>query len=119
MTTARSGTDATGRERSGARRVATITNDRIGSRQPLRQAQAYLALNARLRELIPENTRRQIAIACVEDDCLVIAAASSARASQARLLAESLLEAAQRHWPERLTRTRVIVAPGLDMEPDP
>lgn len=75
-----------------------------------------MALNARVREAIPENARGEIGIACVEGDCLVIAAASAARATQARLLAGSLLEAAGNHWPETLARTRVIVAPGLNME---
>jgi len=99
-----------------ARRVEAIAAERAGPGQALRQAQAYLALNARLRERIPENARGHIAIACVEDDCLVIAATSPARASQARLLAEPLLAEARHHWPGKLTRSRIIVAPGLNME---
>jgi len=103
-------------EQSRARRASTIEGDRSGPGQALRKARAYLALNARVQALIPDTARGRIAIACVEDDCLVIAASSSASASQARLLADSLLEAACHHWPERLTRTRVIVMPELNME---
>ncbi|MFO7764524.1 MAG: DciA family protein [Wenzhouxiangellaceae bacterium] len=116
MNAGKSSPDPAGRDGAGARRVDAIAGDRGGPGRALRQAQAFLALNARLRERIPENARGRIAVACIEGDCLVIAAASSARASQARLLADSLLEAAQRHWPGKLARTRVIVAPGLNME---
>lgn len=116
MNAGKSSSGPAGREGAGARRADAIAGDRGEPGRALRQAQAFLALNARLRERIPENARGRIAVACVEGDCLVIAAASSAHASQARLLADSLLEAAQQHWPEKLTRTRVIVAPGLNME---
>jgi len=101
------------RERNGARRIGAIAAGPGGPARALRQALAYLALNERLRASIPEQARGRIVVACVEGDCLVIAAASPARASQARLLADALLEAARNHWPERLARTRVIVAPGL------
>jgi len=83
----------------------------------LRRAEAYMALNARLVELIPEPARGEIMVACVDGDCLVIAAGSSARATQARLLADSLLEAARRHWPEKLARSRVIVTPEIGRTP--
>lgn len=73
-----------------------------------------MALNARLADLIPETARGEIMIACVDGDCLVIAAASSARATQARMLAASLLQAAQAQWPANLARSRVIVTPGLN-----
>ena len=103
-------------QQSRARRVSAIEDDRSGPGQALRKARAYMALNARVKHLIPETARGRIAIACVEDDCLVIAASSSASASQARLLADSLLKAASHHWPDRLTRTRIMVMPGLNME---
>lgn len=105
-------------EHAGARRVDTIARAQGGIGPALRRAEAYIALNERVRERIPEGVRGEIAIACVERDCLVIAAASSARAAQARLLAASLLEAARTHWPEALARTRVIVTPGLNMDQD-
>ena len=108
-------TEAAGREWPGARRAGAIVGDRSGPGHALRQARAYLALNARLQALIPESARGRIAIACVEDDCLVIAAASSASASQARLLTDSLLDAARHYWPDRLTRARIIVMPGLNL----
>jgi len=97
-----------------ARRADDIARGQSGLSQALRRAEAYIALNARLADLIPERARGEIMIACVDGDCLVIAAASSARAAQARLLATSLLEAAQKHWPGKLSRSRVIVAPGLE-----
>ncbi|MEX2498365.1 MAG: DciA family protein [Wenzhouxiangellaceae bacterium] len=102
-------------EHAGARRVDTIARAQGGIGPGLRRAEAYLALNERVRALIPEGARGEITIACVERDCLVIAAASSARAAQARLLADSLLEAVRNHWPEELARTRVIVTPGLNL----
>ncbi len=101
------------RPSAGARRVDTIARGQGGLGQALRRAEAYMALNTRLAELIPEKARGEIMIACVDGDCLVIAAGSSARAAQARLLATSLLEAAQKHWPEKLARSRVIVTPEL------
>ena len=116
MNGSRSRPDRADPEQPGARRVGAIAGDRGGSARALRQARAYLALNTRLQARIPENARSRIAIACVEGDCLVIAAASPASASQARLLADSLLEAARDHWPDSLTRTRIIVVPGLKME---
>lgn len=104
------------REHAGGRRVDAIARAPGGLGQTLRRAESYLALNHRLREQIPEKARGEIGVACVDGDCLVIAAASPARATQARLLAGSLLEAARGYWPEPLERTSVIVAPGLDFE---
>ncbi|HMB38556.1 MAG TPA: DciA family protein [Wenzhouxiangellaceae bacterium] len=97
----------------GARRADAIAREQGGLGQTLRRAEAYMALNARLAHLIPEQARGEIMIACVDGDCLVIAAASSARATQARLLADQLLEAARKHWPRALARSRIIVAPDL------
>lgn len=104
-------------KRDGARRADAIARGQGGLGQALRRAEAYIALNARLAELIPESARGQIMVACVDGDCLVIAAASSARATQARLLADSLLEAARRHWPGELARSRIVVAPEIGRAP--
>lgn len=106
-------TSSTG-DRRGARRADAIARAQGGLGQALRRAEAYLALNGRLADLIPENARSEIMVACVDGDCLVIAAASSARAAQARLLATSLLQAARQHWPGHLARSRVIVTPELN-----
>lgn len=103
-----------GSRQRGARRADDIARATGGLGQALRRAEAYLALNGRLAGLIPENARGEIMIACVDGECLVIAAASPARAAQARLLAASLLQAARRHWPGRLERSRVIVTPELN-----
>lgn len=97
----------------GARKADDIARGPGGLGAALRRAETYRALNAKLVDIIPERARGQIMIACVEGDCLIIAAASPARATQARMLANSLLEAAQTHWPGKLLRSRVIVAPDL------
>lgn len=101
----------------GARRADAIARGQGGLGQALRRAEAYMALNARLADLIPERARGEIMVACVDGDCLVIAAASSARATQARLLADSLLETARKHWPAELARSRIIVTPDIARTP--
>ena len=113
MTTAKHGT----RPSKSARRADAIAREKGGLGQALRRAETYMALNQRLANLIPDRARGEIMIACVEADCLVIAAASSARASQARLLADSLLEAARAHWPGKRARSRIIVTPDLRRTP--
>lgn len=100
-----------------ARRADAIARGQGGLGQVLRRAEAYLALNARLADLVPEHARGEIMIACVDGDCLVIAAASPARATQARLLADTLLEGARKYWPGELARSRIIVAPDLARRP--
>ena len=100
-----------------ARRVDAIARGQSGLGQALRRTEAYMALNARLVDLIPERARGEIMVACVDGDCLVIAAASSARATQARLLADQLLDAARKHWPGELARSRIIIAPDLVRTP--
>ena len=100
-----------------ARRADAIARGHGGLGQALRRAEAYMALNARLIDIIPEPARGEIMVACVDGDCLVIAAASSARATQARLLADQLLDAARKHWPEALACSRVIVTPELKRAP--
>jgi len=84
----------------GDRRLASL----------LRASQAFEALDARLRPHLSEASRGNIRVACVEGDCLVLAAASSAWASRARLEAQNLLEHAKELWPGELTKTRIIVA---------
>lgn len=115
--TARNQTPQLPQKRDRARRADVIAREQGGLGQALRRAEAYMALNARLAELIPEAARGEIMVACVDGDCLVIAAASSTRATQARLLANSLLEAARRHWPGELTRSRIIVTPEIGRTP--
>ena len=100
-----------------ARHAGAIARGHGGLGKTLRETEAYLALNERLAGRIPESARGEIRVACVEGDCLVIAAASSARATQARLLADTLLQAVREHWPGRLARTRVIVMPGDHQAP--
>ena len=85
-------------EKIGYRRVAG-GDRRLASL--LRASQAFEALDARLRPHLSESSRGNIRVACVEGDCLVLAAASSAWASRARLEAQNLLEHAKELWPRR------------------
>ena len=79
----------------GDRRLASL----------LRASQAFEALDARLRPHLSESSRGNIRVACVEGDCLVLAAASSAWASRATALeAQNLLEHAKELWPGELTK---------------
>ena len=111
------GAKHTPRPPGSARRADEIARGQGGLGQALRRAEAYLALNARLADIVPERARGEIMVACVDGDCLVIAAASPARATQARLLADTLLEAARKHWPGELARSRIIVTPDLARRP--
>jgi|SRR6056297_335515 len=111
------GAKHTPRSPGSARRADEIARGQGGLGQALRRAEAYLALNARLADIVPERARGEIMVACVDGDCLVIAAASPARATQARLLADTLLEAARKHWPGELARSRIIVTPDLARRP--
>jgi hypothetical protein len=104
------------RDRAGAtRRIDSIARSKGGFGGLLRETEAYIALNKRIAHAVPASARGEIGIACVEGDCLVIAATSSARATQARLAADAILEAAQRCWPRPLKRTRIVVAPGTSL----
>lgn len=82
----------------------------------LREVQAYAELNRRIRDSIPESARGEIGIARIDGGCVVIAAATPARATQARLAADSILGAARSHWPGRLDSSRVVVTPGVRFE---
>jgi hypothetical protein len=101
--------------RSGDRRIDAIARDDARLAAVLRSTEAYAALNRRVADAVPASAHGEIGIARVDGDCLVIAAASPARATQARLAADALLRAARQHWPEPLRRTRVIVAPGISL----
>lgn len=79
----------------------------------LREAEAYLELNRRIGAAIPGSARAEIGIARIVDGCVEIAAASPARATQARLAADAILQAARQHWPADLRSTRVVVTPGI------
>ncbi len=69
-------------------------------------------LDRLIQPLLPEQARGQIQVACVEDDCLVLAASSPAWASRARLLADTLLNEVNRYLDQQpLKKTRVIVVP--------
>jgi hypothetical protein len=89
---------------SGDKRLATL----------LRAGRIFDELDRRLQPELAENSRGHIQVACVDGDCLVLAATSPAWASRARLEAPGLLEVARKIWPEDLRRTRVIVAPPVD-----
>ncbi len=79
----------------------------------LKAGRLFEELDRAVQPALPESARGMIQVACIEDDCLVLAAASPAWASRARLLAETLLAEANRHLPDPLKRTRVIVAERL------
>lgn len=93
------------------RSVSEISGADAGLSRLLRRAQAYAALNRRLQAEMPEAARERIRVACVEGDCLVLAASSPAWASRARVLAEGLRASAEELWPTPVRRTRVIVMP--------
>jgi len=79
----------------------------------LREAASYIELNRRVREAVPASARGEIGIARITGDCVEIAAATPARATQARLAADDILAAARAHWPAELRSTRIIVVPGV------
>jgi hypothetical protein len=91
------------RQMSGRSRFAAL----------LRETEAYSDLNRRICGSIPKPARDEIGVARIIDGCLVIAAASPARATQARLAAADILEAARQCWPAEIKTTRVVVTPGV------
>ena len=100
------------------RRIDEIGRGANGFGQALRQARAYAALDRRLAEHLPQALRHRIGIACVREDCLVIAASEPAAATRARLIAPELLKHAARQWPTPLKHWRVVVVPGIEFERD-
>lgn len=98
-------------DKPAARDFRKVAADHPSLSRTLRLARTYADLNERVLASLPDSAHGRIRIACVEDDCLVIAATTPAWASRARMLAEDLLDAAAALWPTALTRTRVIVVP--------
>lgn len=97
-----------------ARSVEQISGDSGALRGALRRAEAFTDLNRRLATSLPEAARGHVRVACIEADCLVIAADSPAWSSRARLLADGLLREAADLWPTPLNRCRIIVVPGSE-----
>jgi hypothetical protein len=79
----------------------------------IRTQRVYEALNERIQPLLPESARGRIQVACVDDSILVLACASSAWASKARMESARILEAARALWPKDLQKIKVIVSPGV------
>lgn len=95
------------------RSLERIASEDLGLSRLLELARGFEALDARLQARLPESMRGHVRLACIEGECLVLAAASPAWASRARLTADELLAEANRHVDGRLARTRVIVVPQL------
>jgi hypothetical protein len=96
-------------EKPAEKKPGQIASGDRGLAALLRMGRVYDELDRRLQPSLPEGSRGHIRVACVEGDCLVLAAESSAWASRARLEAETLLQAARTCWPDNLRRTRIIV----------
>lgn len=77
----------------------------------LRAERLFAALDAQIQPCLSDLARGQLRVACVQDETLVLAAQSSAWATQARLEAQNALAAAQQVWPAPISKVRVIVAP--------
>lgn len=99
-------------KRAGERSVDAVAAGDSGLHQLLQAARFFDRLDEQIQPCLPEQMRGMIRIACVEGDCLVIAADSPAWASRARLLADELLNEANRHLDKPLARTRVTVVPS-------
>lgn len=91
--------------------------DIVSASDPLqrlvRAQRVFEALDKKIQPMLSESARGRIRVACVDNSTLVLAAASSAWASRARLEADRALETARTIWPEELTGVRVIVSPKL------
>lgn len=95
---------------SGSKRVQHIAQRQRGLGSAIRQAEAYLELNRRIQPELPTEARGHIQIACIEGDCLMIAAASPVWATRARMLSNEILAATNRLWPQPLKSARVFIA---------
>lgn len=95
---------------SGKMRVQHIAQRQPGLGSAMRQAEAYLELNRRIQPSLPPDVRENVRIACVEGDCLMIAAASPVWATRARMLANDILNATNRLWPRPLKSAQVFIA---------
>lgn len=107
---------------TGAKSIQASLDEQRGKRDgfatAIRQAQAFAALDRRIVAGIPEALRPKIGIACVREDCLVLAATEAGSATRARMIAPQLLELAAANWPRPLKHWRVIVTPGIRFERD-
>jgi hypothetical protein len=78
----------------------------------LRAGKMFDELDRHLQPVLSDTLRGHAQVACVDGECLVLAADSPAWASRARLEAPALLEAARKIWPRELNNWRVIVRRG-------
>ena len=86
----------------------------IAQRQPglgsaIRQAETFIELNRRIQTKLPPEARGFIRVACVEGNCLLIAAASPVWATKARMLSNEILDATNQLWPQPLLNTKVLI----------
>ncbi len=105
-------------EKKSERSLEQVAGDDRRLNALLKAGRLFEELDRAIQPALPESARGMIQVACIEGDCLVLAAASPAWASKARLVAQSLLAEANRHLPEPLKRTRVIVAERLPKSPN-
>lgn len=107
------------RERGGkARHAREIARGQPGLAAAIRRAESYIALNRRLATLLPTEMRGRLGVACIEHDCMILAAATPELATRARLMSRELLTSANQWWPSPLTRSRIIVTPEIEFSRD-
>ncbi len=97
-------------DKRAEKEIEQISGQDRGLERLLRVARIYEALDRRVRPALSEALREHVSVACVESDCLVLAADSPAWATRARLEAPDALQAAREVWPDTLRKTRVIVS---------
>lgn len=100
-------------ESSSEKDLTSIVGSDRGLSTLLRAGRMFDELDRRLQPKLPESARGRIQVACVDGDCLVLSAESSAWGTRARLFAPELLEAAREVWPKELRTWRVIVKRGF------
>lgn len=105
-------------DKAAERSLEQITGRHRGLGRLLERARDFDRLDREIQAQLPDSMRGRIRVACIEDDCLVLAAAGPAWASRARLMADELLNETNRHLPKPLSRTRVVVVPTMT-EADP
>ncbi len=103
-------------ETKGEKKPMEIVSSTGSLQRLLRTQRVYEALDDKIQPLLPASARGNIEVACVDQTTLVLACASPAWASRARLESGRILEAAQALWPEDLLRVKVIVSPGADRQ---
>ncbi|MDX1625741.1 MAG: DciA family protein [Wenzhouxiangellaceae bacterium] len=96
-----------------ARGVDEIARGESGLASALRRAEAYLALDRRIRTALGDAVPPGLRVACVEDGRLIVAADGPAAATRARWAADAMLAEAGRHWPEKLRGVKIVVVPGM------